>query len=159
MFIVNGALPSLHTCTNTRENNVVYLQYKRWGITHDVIWASWCLKSSQLDFVFNSLFRLTIDKTLTLRGGELHLTSYEHHDVSNQVNLIVCSRVYSIKHQRSALLDICEGNPLVTGGFPSQRASNTESVSMLWPHHGRYQLPVSPSTSSYCFVSDSIPLK
>ena len=27
------------------------------------------------------------------------------------------------------------GNPLVTGGFPSQRASNTENVSIWWRHH------------------------
>ena len=26
---------------------------------------------------------------------------------------------------------LCEGNPLVTGGFPSQRASNTPNVSIL----------------------------
>ena len=31
----------------------------------------------------------------------------------------------------------CEGNPL-TGRFPSQTASNAESVSIWWRHHGRY---------------------
>ena len=34
------------------------------------------------------------------------------------------------KHQRIVLLAIGEGNPPVIGGFPSQRASNAESVSM-----------------------------
>ena len=34
-----------------------------------------------------------------------------------------------------ALLALCDGNPLVTGGFPSQRASNMGSVSMSWRHH------------------------
>ena len=29
----------------------------------------------------------------------------------------------------------CEGNPPVTCGFPSQRASNTENVSIWWRHH------------------------
>ena len=29
----------------------------------------------------------------------------------------------------------CEKNPPVTGGFPSQRASNAENVSILWRHH------------------------
>ena len=29
----------------------------------------------------------------------------------------------------------CEGNPQVTGGFPSQRANNTENVSIWWRHH------------------------
>ena len=28
-----------------------------------------------------------------------------------------------------------EGNPPVTGGFPSQRASNTENISIWWRHH------------------------
>ena len=39
------------------------------------------------------------------------------------------------KHQSFALLTLCEGNPPVTGGFPSQKASNVESVSMPWRHH------------------------
>ena len=44
------------------------------------------------------------------------------------------ARTYSI------LLALCEGIPPVTGGFPSQRASNTENISMslwvavLWDH-------------------------
>ena len=41
----------------------------------------------------------------------------------------------SNRHQRSALLALCDWNPPVTGGFPSQRASNVESMSMLWHHH------------------------
>ena len=39
------------------------------------------------------------------------------------------------KHQSSALLANCEGNPPVTGGFPSQRDSNVVSVSTSWRHH------------------------
>ena len=27
------------------------------------------------------------------------------------------------------------GNPLVIGGFPSQRATDAESISMSWHHH------------------------
>ena len=34
----------------------------------------------------------------------------------------------------SKLLTLCEGNPLVTSGFPPQRASNLSSVSMCCPH-------------------------
>ena len=30
---------------------------------------------------------------------------------------------------------LSEGNPPVTGGFPSQRASNAENVSIWWRHH------------------------
>ena len=36
------------------------------------------------------------------------------------------------KHQRSKLLAFCEGNSVVTGGFPSQRATIAEIVSMSW---------------------------
>ena len=32
------------------------------------------------------------------------------------------------------LLALCEGNPPLTSGFPTQRASNTENVSMSWHH-------------------------
>ena len=32
------------------------------------------------------------------------------------------------------LLALCEGNPLVTSGFPSQRASNIENFFMSWRH-------------------------
>ena len=56
-------------------------------------------------------------------------------------------------HQRSALLGICEGNPLVNGGFPSQRASNAEIVSISWHHHDivSIQYPSRQKTSNnYC---------
>ena len=43
--------------------------------------------------------------------------------------------LWSRKHQSSTLLALCEGNPLVSSGFPSQRASNMESISMSWRHH------------------------
>ena len=39
------------------------------------------------------------------------------------------------KHQSSKLLSLCEGNPPMTGGFPSQSASNAESVSLSLCHH------------------------
>ena len=52
---------------------------------------------------------------------------------------IVCSTVYSGADQRktSKLLvtGICAGNSTVTGEFPAQRCSNTESVSNWWRHH------------------------
>ena len=58
-------------------------------------------------------------------------------------NATVCSKVCldlhptppPKKNQSSELLVLCEGNPPVTGGFPSQRACNSESISMPWRHH------------------------
>ena len=46
-----------------------------------------------------------------------------------------CSGQYKKTHQRSALLAFCEGNPLVTGGFSSQRASYLGSVTIPWLHY------------------------
>ena len=53
--------------------------------------------------------------------------SHEHHDISDHRSLErLLNSLFGLtskKHQRSALLPFCEGNPQVTGGFPSQRAS------------------------------------
>ena len=40
----------------------------------------------------------------------------------------ICSGADQRKHESSALLALCEGNPPVSGGFPSQRANNAENV-------------------------------
>ena len=44
-------------------------------------------------------------------------------------------RLTSKKSSKPALLVLCEGNPPVTGGFISQRASNTENVSISCRHN------------------------
>ena len=59
-----------------------------------------------------------------------------------------CSGWQERNHQSSTLLLLCEGNPAVAGGFPSQRASNVESIFMsghdhepkdyFFPCNGRY---------------------
>ena len=41
----------------------------------------------------------------------------------------------SKKTSRLRVTDLCEGNPPVTRGFPSQRASNAENVSIWWRHY------------------------
>ena len=54
---------------------------------------------------------------------------------------IAYSTVYSgadkIKQQSSTATGLCEGNTLVTGEFPAQRASNAENVSIWWRHHDK----------------------
>ena len=47
----------------------------------------------------------------------------------------VCSGEDQRKYQSSASLAFVRGNPLVTDGFPSQRASNADNVSIWWRHH------------------------
>ena len=54
--------------------------------------------------------------------------------------------VYSTDHSRCRLKKtsklcvtaLCEGNSSVTGEFPTQRARNSEYVSIWWRHHGIY---------------------
>ena len=50
--------------------------------------------------------------------------------------LTICSTVSSSeneeKYQSSTSLVLCEYDPPVTGGFPSQNDNNVESVSILW---------------------------
>ena len=42
----------------------------------------------------------------------------------------------SKKTSKLRIAGLGEGNPPVTDGFPSQRASNAENVSIWWRHYG-----------------------
>ena len=44
-------------------------------------------------------------------------------------------RCWSKKTSKFCITGLCEGNSPVTSEFPSQRASNTENVSIRWHHH------------------------
>ena len=74
-----------------------------------------------------------------VRSCTITATSYERHDVSNHRFLVfstACSCKQQRKYQGSASLILCERHLPLTGGFPWQRASNMESVSMpCHPHH------------------------
>ena len=57
---------------------------------------------------------------------------------------IVCSNVYSGRRRskkisKLCVTGLCEGNPSVTGRFPSQKASYTKTNSMWWRHHADAQ--------------------
>ena len=71
----------------------------------------------------NQAYRITVAKHDVWNHRLLHCFS------------TVCFDVHQRKHQSFVLLVLCEGNPPVTGGFPSQKASNAESISMRWCHH------------------------
>ena len=49
-------------------------------------------------------------------------------------------RLTTKKHQRSASLSLCQGNPPVTGGFPAQRDSNAENISIWWRHNMHWSI-------------------
>ena len=53
------------------------------------------------------------------------------------------SRLRSKKASQLRVTGLCEGNPPVTGGFPSQRTSNAENVSIWWRHHAADEFLVS----------------
>ena len=51
-------------------------------------------------------------------------------------------RCRSKKTSEICVTGLCVGNSPVTGEFPTQRASNTENVSIWWRHHGPWKIPV-----------------
>ena len=53
----------------------------------------------------------------------------------------------SKKTSKLRVTGLCEGNPPVTGGFPSQRASNAENASIWWRHHEHTRLSPRHNTS------------
>ena len=62
----------------------------------------------------------------------------ERNGVSNHQRLDCLLNRLVIRSKKTSKLRVtglCEGNPPVTGGFPSQRASNAENVSIWWRHH------------------------
>ena len=63
----------------------------------------------------------------------------EHNDISNHQRpncLVKCLfRHRSKKTSKLGATGLCEGNSLVTGEFPVQRASNMENASIWWRHH------------------------
>ena len=84
------------------------------------------------------LISFILKTTLFLAVKHTHyitMTLVERHCVVNH-RLIGYSAVYigNIKEKTSkpALLTLCEYTPSVTGGYPSQSASNAESVTMSW---------------------------
>ena len=57
-----------------------------------------------------------------------------HHNLNHLLNHFF--RCKSKKTSKICVTGLCEGNQLVTGGFPSQRASTAENISIWWNHHG-----------------------
>ena len=103
----------------------------------------------QFFFLFWTVFHLTwqyilqYDTNIAIHISFLSLwklTSrwHEHHGVSNHRQPDICFTFCSFYEQRNInappyAVTICQGNPSVLGGgFPSQCASNVESVPMWW---------------------------
>ena len=69
----------------------------------------------------------------------LHWRYNERDDISNDQPhdslLNILFRCRSRKTSKIRVAGLCAGNSPVTGEFPTQRASNTENVSIWWCHH------------------------
>ena len=71
---------------------------------------------------------------------------------NSTVCLRACSDEQWIKQQNAALLTLCEGKPLVTNKFPSQRTKIAGSVSIAWRRHTRDMVSLfnsSPPSAAY----------
>ena len=70
--------------------------------------------------------------TLQWRHNErLGLSNHRHHDC-------LLNRLFRLRWKKSSKLTVtglCEGNPLVNNGLPSQRARYAENVFIWWRHH------------------------
>ena len=64
-------------------------------------------------------------------NGHDGVSNHQHHDCL----LNHLSKRRSKKTSKLCITGLCEGNSPVTGEFPTQRASNTENVSIWWRHH------------------------
>ena len=85
----------------------------------------------------NSTGRLSITFWTHARR-HINMVTSQPRGVSNDLQhdglLSPLSKLWSKETSKSALLALSERNPPVTGGFPSQSASNAENVSMPWRH-------------------------
>ena len=84
-----------------------------------------------------------IDRVLSEYSSSLEWRHNGHNGISNhQPHDCSLNRLFRPKSQKTSQLHVtglCEGNSLVTGEFPTQRASNAENVSIWWHHHIQQQ--------------------
>ena len=84
--------------------------------------------------------KLPLNSKCLFRKPSVWLTKICKHYNDVTVSVIACqitcvSIVYSNKTAKLRVTSLCEGNSLMTGEFPAQRASNAENVSTWWRHH------------------------
>ena len=118
-----GATPLLPKCyVQWRQllGMVTYISQKKW----------WCKLHSELSY----LPYFISPKALQWRHNK-HPGVSDHRWHDCLFNRLF--RLTSKKTSKPALLALCEGNPLVIIGYPSQSASNWETLSIWWRHHAR----------------------
>ena len=82
-------------------------------------------------------------KMYTILCHQNHTLQWRHNECDGVLNhrrlhcLLNCLfRRRLKKTSKLRVTGFCEGNSLVTGEFPAQKASNAENVSIWWRHHG-----------------------
>ena len=118
---------------------IILWKWKRHSIKQPHGWAIG--RGFQYDddimFIWDKLNLLWLDDTIL--AVTLHWRHNECDDVSNHLRLgclLNCLfRRRSKKTSKLRVTGLCEGNSMVTGEFPAQRASNTVKVSISWRHH------------------------
>ena len=109
---------------------------------HDVCWWSGTDRTCNKTLINNyhiqirPLLQVSSTTSPQIAGHEL----VHHHTFSPPAGTIMTGYldIFStwFLWQFLSVTGLCEGNPPVTGGFPSQRASNTENVSIWWRLQG-----------------------
>ena len=94
--------------------------------------------------ISSAIFNCIVLQTETCSRFSLH---WRHNGLGGVWNhqRIDCllSRLFRCRSKKTSkllVIGLCEGNPPVTGEFPSQRASNADNVSIWWRHHVVYLL-------------------
>ena len=94
-------------------------------------WKRWNIKKHCL----TSRWHPTVRHSYTLRWRHNSRDGVSNHQPHN----CLLKRWFRCRSQKTSKLRVtglCEGNSPVTGEFLAQRASNVESVSIWWRHHG-----------------------
>ena len=96
-------------------------------------------------FIFSEHLRLLhqhLSNHIILYGNIFRSLQWHHNGrdgVSNHRRLDCLPKcLFTCRSKKTSKLrttGLCEGNPPVTGGFPSERASNAENVSIWWRRH------------------------
>ena len=96
---------------------------------NDSFWCNQERKGRQNDDVSVSVLNGTVLTTVTTDPFLLQWHHIERDDASNHRRHDCLLRGPSKKTSKLRVAGPCEGNPPVTGGFPSQRTSDVENVS------------------------------
>ena len=115
------------------------------GLGHETMVYAVCL------FIFLYFYTYTMYIYIYAQWRK-HIGRY----VSNHRRLdCLLKRLFRSRSEKTSKLSVtglCGGDPPVTGGFPSPRASNAENVSIWWRHHAAHlciSSTLSAQTTSY----------